>query len=421
MCQASVRGARCRTSRRSHRPWPSRGSTSASSVPTIVSPRRSGCRHRDSGRPAQGQVRREERGTVTVGSFEQPMSCTATTGAPGLFARVAARIVGSRPVHTLHGVPDRSSPWLAVWTRPRRPVRRAFASRGSASVLCASRRCSPIWEPWSSPRMHSRAFSPSTASRVAACTLFPTVCPFAAWSQGCCTILRGWGPPRSSSSGRGSTSSSTHGRRCSDRRNDVFGDGSLRRQLEEQASRLGISVRFHGLVDDLRDRLLELDVFVLATRAENLPVAILEAMAIGLPVVATRVGGIPLRRRRGDRVSRRPRRSRCARARARRGDLRPCASQADGRSGSRSRRRPLRTPSRGRPHGASVRAGRRRAELTRAHPSRDSGAADGRRRSALVDRSSRAARPGAAGHDGAGGSVAGPLAEPRSTCTRHSP
>jgi glycosyltransferase involved in cell wall biosynthesis len=74
---------------------------------------------------------------------------------------------------------------------------------------------------------------------------------------------------------------------------DVFGDGTLRPELEDQARRLGIEVQFHGFVDDLRDRLLELDAFVLPTRADNLPVAILEAMALALPVVATRVGGIP--------------------------------------------------------------------------------------------------------------------------------
>ena len=74
---------------------------------------------------------------------------------------------------------------------------------------------------------------------------------------------------------------------------DLFGEGTQRRELEAQAQRVGIDVRFHGFVHDLRDRLLELDAFVLPTRADNLPVAILEAMAVGLPVVATRVGGVP--------------------------------------------------------------------------------------------------------------------------------
>jgi glycosyltransferase involved in cell wall biosynthesis len=50
---------------------------------------------------------------------------------------------------------------------------------------------------------------------------------------------------------------------------------------------------FHGLVADVRPRLAELDVFVLSTLGDNLPVAILEAMAAGLPVVASRTGGIP--------------------------------------------------------------------------------------------------------------------------------
>jgi glycosyltransferase involved in cell wall biosynthesis len=73
----------------------------------------------------------------------------------------------------------------------------------------------------------------------------------------------------------------------------IFGDGSLRGQLQGQAVRLGVEATFHGYVDDVRSRLRELDIFVLPTRGDNLPIAILEAMAEAIPVVATRVGGIP--------------------------------------------------------------------------------------------------------------------------------
>ena len=74
---------------------------------------------------------------------------------------------------------------------------------------------------------------------------------------------------------------------------EIFGDGEERERLERHAARLDLDVHFHGYVTDLRARLETLDAFVLPTRAENMPVAILEAMATALPVVATRVGGIP--------------------------------------------------------------------------------------------------------------------------------
>ena len=73
----------------------------------------------------------------------------------------------------------------------------------------------------------------------------------------------------------------------------VYGDGPLRAPLEAQARQLGVDAQFHGSVTDVRRRLEDLDVFVLPSRGENLPIAVLEAMAAALPVVGTRVGGVP--------------------------------------------------------------------------------------------------------------------------------
>jgi glycosyltransferase involved in cell wall biosynthesis len=73
--------------------------------------------------------------------------------------------------------------------------------------------------------------------------------------------------------------------------------GAERRALEEQARRLGISeaVEFSGWVahDDLPGFLQSLDVFVLPSVYEGFGVAAVEASAVGLPVVATNVYGLP--------------------------------------------------------------------------------------------------------------------------------
>jgi len=72
---------------------------------------------------------------------------------------------------------------------------------------------------------------------------------------------------------------------------EIYGVGSLREQLERQAD--GLDARFHGFVKDMHGPFAELDVLVQPSRADNLPLAILEAMAAGLPVIGTRAGGIP--------------------------------------------------------------------------------------------------------------------------------
>jgi sugar transferase (PEP-CTERM/EpsH1 system associated) len=75
----------------------------------------------------------------------------------------------------------------------------------------------------------------------------------------------------------------------------VAGDGELRDDLEAQARSLGIAaaVTFAGVRADVSEILAALDVFVLPSLWEGMPNAVLEAMAAGLPVVATAVGGTP--------------------------------------------------------------------------------------------------------------------------------
>jgi glycosyltransferase involved in cell wall biosynthesis len=82
-----------------------------------------------------------------------------------------------------------------------------------------------------------------------------------------------------------------------DLRLDVVGDGPRRAEYEDLARTLGVAdiVQFHGflLKPELGELMRQADLFVLASRFENNPCVVMEAMACGLPVVATRVGGLP--------------------------------------------------------------------------------------------------------------------------------
>jgi glycosyltransferase involved in cell wall biosynthesis len=75
----------------------------------------------------------------------------------------------------------------------------------------------------------------------------------------------------------------------------IVGEGPDRRQLEHEIRRLGLAarVRLAGERGDVPELLAGADVFVLSSASEGLPMSALEAMAAGLPVVASRVGGVP--------------------------------------------------------------------------------------------------------------------------------
>jgi len=75
----------------------------------------------------------------------------------------------------------------------------------------------------------------------------------------------------------------------------LVGDGELREAVQHQVRALGIEsrVRFLGVRSDIPDLLRAADVFVFPSRWEGNPLSVMEAMAAGLPVVATAVGGVP--------------------------------------------------------------------------------------------------------------------------------
>jgi len=74
----------------------------------------------------------------------------------------------------------------------------------------------------------------------------------------------------------------------------LIGDGPLRPELEERVARWGLGerVRFLGYRHDVPELLEAIDLFVLSSYWEGLPISLLEAMASGTPVAAPKIGGV---------------------------------------------------------------------------------------------------------------------------------
>lgn len=75
----------------------------------------------------------------------------------------------------------------------------------------------------------------------------------------------------------------------------LAGEGSLKADTQQATERLGFEGRVHflGVEGNVAELLRAADLFVLASRWEGTPMAVMEAMAAGLPLVATAVGGVP--------------------------------------------------------------------------------------------------------------------------------
>jgi len=75
----------------------------------------------------------------------------------------------------------------------------------------------------------------------------------------------------------------------------LAGEGVLRPELEAEVRKLNVEdhFRFLGVRRDVLNWMAAADLFVLPSNSEGMPNALLEAMGLGLPVVATRVGGVP--------------------------------------------------------------------------------------------------------------------------------
>ena len=75
---------------------------------------------------------------------------------------------------------------------------------------------------------------------------------------------------------------------------DIYGDGEMYKALDNQIRQLGVteSVKLHGRTDNVPEALASARIFVLCSNVEGMPNALMEAMALGIPCIATDVSGV---------------------------------------------------------------------------------------------------------------------------------
>ena len=205
----------------------------------------------------------------------------------GLWTRIVPRGAGTALVYTVHGLPDH---YLPPPAGPERPgVRAALAYRGLDVGLV--RRADAVVTP-------SAAMAEALVSRLGypadALTVVPNGVPvpallFGGTAVGTLSVLE---PVKGLDVFLDAVA-----RIAPDRPEVpfvVFGSGSQDAELRQRAAALGLAdrVTFAGHTP-AADALARLAVLALPSLMENCPMAMLEAMAAGVPVVASRVGGIP--------------------------------------------------------------------------------------------------------------------------------
>lgn len=213
----------------------------------------------------------------------------------GLFGRLAGRLRGARVLHTLHGMPEEIAARIGRPTAPDPPGvsrgRIAWLEHGYLPIEAGLTRLGHVIAPSQAMAdfMLAHRFSPrllhvipygielgddshATAETDA---LVAGVAANLEYWKGIDVLLE------------------AATRMQAPVRLEIYGVGALGDELERQARELGVDAHFHGFVTDIRERLAKVDVLIQPSRADNLPLAILEAMACSVPVVGARVGGIP--------------------------------------------------------------------------------------------------------------------------------